>query len=329
MTTDNSASSSSQSMAVKDPLLGYHPPAPPRNLPALHDRSNQQNKSIYSISPSFGRKLASPPSVDSCYASCLTSCGECCGKCRTYCPLCCCCDNPYITIPQGEVGIVSKFGKAYKIIDPGMYFVNQITETVKRVDIKIQMISAPRQVVMTKDNVTLTIDSVLYWHIFDPFVAVYHVENVRMALLERTMTTLRDTIGAHTLQNVIENREALAAEIKRIIEATSASWGVIVESILIKDMSFSEELQKTLAAAAKQKRLGESKVITAKAEVQAAKLMREASDILCTPAAIQIRYLETLSTMAHQPQTKIVFLPKEAENRMEKVVKDLVLSKLT
>jgi regulator of protease activity HflC (stomatin/prohibitin superfamily) len=224
------------------------------------------------------------------------------------------------------VGIVSKFGKAYKIIDPGMSFVNQMTESVKKVDVKIQMTPVPRQVVMTKDNVTLTIDSALYWHIVDPFVAIYHVENVYMALLERTMTTLRDTIGAHTLQNVIENREALAAEIKRIIEGTSRSWGVVVESILIKDMSFSEELQKTLAAAAKQKRLGESKVITAKAEVQAARLMREASDILSTPAAIQIRYLETLTMMSQQPGTKIIFLPKEAENKMEKLSKDIVLS---
>lgn len=307
------------SLLGNESSLGYRIPAPPK--PSLQP--------VYVIPSSFARKLAVPPSVENRYASCITSCGQCCGKCRTYCPFLCCCKNPYITVSQGNVGIVSKFGKAYKIIDPGMSFVNQMTENVRLVDVKIQITPVPKQIVMTKDNVTLYIDSVLYWHIIDPFVATYHVDDVSLALLERTMTTLRDTIGIHTLQNAIENREALAAEIKRIIEATSRSWGVVVESILIKDMSFSPELQATLAAAAEQKRLGEGKVITAKAEVQAAKLMREASDILSTPAAIQIRYLETLSTMAKHPGTKIVFLPKDSDKKLDNVVKNIVLSKNT
>lgn len=285
------------SLLGNESSFGYGAPAPPK-IPS---------QPIYAIPPSFARKLAVPPAIENRYASCLTCCGQCCGKCRTYCPVLCCCNNPYVTVSQGNVGIVSKFGKAYKIIDPGMSFINQMTEKVRLVDVKIQITPVPKQIVMTKDNVTLYIDSVLYWHVIDPFVAAYHVDDVSVALLERTMTTLRDTIGAHTLQNAIENREALAAEIKRIIEGTSRSWGVIVESILIKDMSFSPELQATLAAAAEQKRLGEGKVITAKAEVHAAKLMREASDILSTPAAIQIRYLETLSTMAKHPGTKIIF----------------------
>ncbi|KAJ1540002.1 hypothetical protein HK405_012167, partial [Cladochytrium tenue] len=87
------------------------------------------------------------------------------------------------------------------------------------------------------------------------------------------------------------------------------AWGVKIESILIKDMQFSKELQETLSAAAKQKRIGESKVIIAQAEVESAKLMREASDILNTPAAMQIRYLETLTSMAKAAGTKVIFMP--------------------
>lgn len=284
----------------------------------------------HAIPSSFGKKIADlPESVEGSYENCLTCCGNCGGRIRTYCVCCCCFDNPYVTIPQGNVGIVSKFGKAYKIIDPGMFFINQKTESVRLVDIKIQMADIPRQIVMTKDNVSLSIDSVLYWHIVDPFVAAYQVDNVHVALMERTMTTLRDTIGAHTLQNAIENREAIAAEIKRIIDSTSLSWGVVVESILIKDMSFSAELQNTLSAVAKQKRLGESKVITAKSEVQAAKLMREASDILCTPAAIQIRYLETLTAMARAGGTKIIFMPKDSHHSIDKATKNLTLNTIT
>ncbi len=286
-------------------------------------------KVSYSIPPTFARKLADvPPSEHGCYEGMMTCLGSCFGSLRAYLPICCfCCSNPYVTVPQGHAGVLTKFGKAYKVVDPGLYFVNQMTEEMHLVDIKIRITDIPRQVVMTKDNVSIIIDSVLYWHIIDPFVAKFHVDHVANALMERTMTTLRDTIGAHILQNVIENREALATEIRKIIDETSRSWGVIIESILIKDISFSQELQETLASAAKQQRLGESKVISAKAEVQAAKLMREASDILNTPAAMQIRYLETLTAMSHQAGTKVIFMPVDPESAMNKMTRAFAVDK--
>ena len=172
---------------------------------------------------------------------------------------------------------------------------------------KVHITDIPRQLVMTKDNVIINIDSVLYWHVIDPFIAQFNVANIQSALLERTVTTLRATVGANDLQVVIQDRQAIADEIHKIIHETAESWGVIVESILINDLKFTEDLEKTLAAVAKQKRVGESKVISAKAEVQAAKLMREASEILNTPAAIQMRYLEALNTMSRNPNTKVVF----------------------
>lgn len=105
------------------------------------------------------------------------------------------------------------------------------------------------------------------------------------------MTTLRQVIGTHTLQDAISNRDSIADEIERVIAPVAASWGARIESILIKDIQFSQDLQENLSAAAKQKRLAESKVIAAQGEVDAAKLMRLASDMLNTPAAMQIRYL--------------------------------------
>ncbi len=133
---------------------------------------------------------------------------------------------------------------------------------------------------MTRDNVYIYIDSVLYWNVLDPFVSVFEVSNVRAALIERTQTTLREIMGSKTLQECIENRLSLAQQIEDIISAPAQSWGAKVEDILIKDIQFSQDLQESLAMAAKQKRIGESKVIAAQAEVDSAKLMREASDIL-------------------------------------------------
>ena len=120
--------------------------------------------------------------------------------------------------------------------------------------------------------------------------------------------SLRQAIGSHTLQDTIINRDSIGDEIERIIAPAAASWGAHIESVLIKDVRFSADLQENLSAAAKQKRLAESKVIAAQGEVDAAKLMRQASDILNTPAAMQIRYLETLKSMSNTQNGKSFIL---------------------
>ncbi|KAG2184380.1 hypothetical protein INT43_000289 [Umbelopsis isabellina] len=220
-----------------------------------------------------------------------------------------CCPNPYKRIEQGYVGLVSRFGKFYKCSDPGLIKINPLTEKIQRVDVKIQIQEISRQIIMTKDNVNVSLDAVLYWHIIDPYQAQFGVTDVRKCLIERTRTTLRHVLGSRVLQDCIENREAIASEIEDIIGPAAKLWGVKIESILIKDLSFTKELQESLSSAAQAKRIGESKVIAAKAEVDSAKLMREAADILNTSSAMQIRYLETLNGMARNPHTKIVFLP--------------------
>ncbi|KAI8145936.1 hypothetical protein BJV82DRAFT_648857 [Fennellomyces sp. T-0311] len=228
-------------------------------------------------------------------------------------PCCFCCPNPYKEVDQGHVGLVTRFGKFSKCVNPGLVKVNPLTEKVHRVDIKMQIVEIPRQIIMTKDNVSVNIDSVLYWHIENPFRAEFGVSSVKRALVERTQTTLRHILGAKTLQDCIENREAIAKEIQDVTRPVAKQWGVKIESILIKDLSFSQDLQESLSAAAQAKRVGNAKVISARAEVDSAKLMRTAADILSTPAAMQIRYLETMQTLAKGPGTRIVYLPSDAD----------------
>lgn len=167
----------------------------------------------------------------------------------------------------------------------------------------------PKQVCMTKDNVTLNLTSVIYYHIVSPHKAAFGIANVRQALVERTQTTLRHVVGARALQDVIERREEIAQSIGEIIEDVAAEWGVQVESMLIKDIIFSQELQESLSMAAQSKRIGESKIIAAKAEVESAKLMRQAADILSSAPAMQIRYLEAMQSMAKSANSKVIFLP--------------------
>ncbi|KAF1361667.1 stomatin family protein-like protein [Lizonia empirigonia] len=226
-------------------------------------------------------------------------------------PCCICCPNPYQPVHQGNVGLVTKFGRFARAIDPGLVYINPLSEKLVQVDVKIQIVEVPKQVCMTKDNVSLQLTSVIYYRITSPHKAAFSISNIRQALVERTQTTLRHVVGARVLQDVIERREEIAQSIREIIEETSAGWGVEVESMLIKDLIFNQDLQDSLSMAAQSKRTGEAKVIAARAEVEAAKLMRAAADILSSAPAMQIRYLETMQAMAKSANSKVIFLPAQ------------------
>jgi len=242
------------------------------------------------------------------YASMIHNLGECIGGIGAI-PCCIICPNPFRSVAQGEVGLIRRFGRFERAVDPGLIKVNPLSEKLTTVDIRIQIVEVPRQICMTKDNVTLNLTSVIYYHIISPHKAVFGVTDVRQALVERTQTTLRHVVGARVLQDVIERREEIAQSISEIIEDVAAGWGVKVESMLIKDIIFSNDLQDSLSMAAQSKRIGESKVIAARAEVESAKLMRQAADILSSAPAMQIRYLEAMQAMAKTANSKVIFLP--------------------
>ncbi|KAH9987669.1 stomatin-like protein [Xylariaceae sp. FL0662B] len=242
------------------------------------------------------------------YGSMINALGTCIGTMGAI-PCVVCFPNPFKQVHQGKVGLVTKFGKFYKAVDPGLVKINPLSERLIQVDVRIQIVEVPRQVCMTKDNVTVDLTSVIYYHITSPHKAAFGIADVRQALIERTQTTLRHVVGARVLQDVIERREEIAQSIGEIIEDVAGGWGVQVESMLIKDIVFSQELQGSLSMAAQSKRIGESKIIAAKAEVESAKLMRQAADILSSAPAMQIRYLEAMQSMAKSANSKVIFLP--------------------
>ncbi|KAG6041951.1 hypothetical protein E4U41_000066 [Claviceps citrina] len=265
------------------------------------------------LQQSYATVVGNDPNPKGWYGGMVNTLGSCIGYAGSI-PLIFCCPNPYKTVRQGNVGLVTKFGRFYKAVDPGLVKVNPLSERLIQIDVKIQTSEVPEQTCMTKDNVNLRLTSVIYYHIVAPHIAAFGISDVRQALLERTQTTLRHVIGARVLQDVIERREEIAASIREIIEDVAAGWGVQVESMLIKDIIFSKELQASLSMAAQSKRIGESKVIAAKAEVEAAKLMRQAADILSSAPAMQIRYLDAMQAMAKSANSKIIFLPGAHQN---------------
>ena len=156
----------------------------------------------------------------------------------------------------------------------------------------------------------------IYFQITNPYRAAFGITDLRQALVERAQTTLRHVVGARAVQSVVTEREAIAFEIAEIVGDVADKWGVAIEGILIKDIIFSPEVSASLSSAAQQKRIGESKVIAARAEVDAAKLMRQAADILASPAAMQIRQLEALQQMAKSASSKVVFVPMQLQTDM-------------
>jgi len=264
------------------------------------------------MQPSYAQDLGSGEVTHGFYGSMMHGLGNVIGFIGAV--PCCPCPNPFKNVQQGSVGLVQRFGHFYKSVDPGLVQVNVCTESLRIVDVKIQIIAVGRQKVITRDNVDVEIDSVIYFQITNPYRAAFGISDLRQALVERAQTTLRHVVGARAVQSVVTEREAIAFEIAEIVGDVADKWGVSIEGILIKDIIFSHDVSASLSSAAQQKRIGESKVIAARAEVDAARLMRQAADILASPAAMQIRQLEALQNMAKTANSKVVFVPMQLQS---------------
>lgn len=265
------------------------------------------------VAKDFAKSYPTPP-MDG-YQKFITSMGKMFGCCGVFC---CLCENPYKTVTQGEVGLVQTFGALSRTMEPGTSYVNTWSEKLVRVDIKVITRELPPQSCFTRDNISLNITSVVYYNIIDPQKAIYSIGDIHSAVVERTQNTMRDVVGGRVLQDVVEKREEIAEAIEEVISKTAFEWGVNIESILIKDLTLPPSVQDSFAKAAEAKRIGEAKIINAKAEVESAKQMRKASDILSSPAALQIRYLDALQNMSRNPGTRVIFMP--SADAIEKVV---------
>ncbi|GAA6006270.1 hypothetical protein JCM10207_000583 [Rhodosporidiobolus poonsookiae] len=289
-------STASGAYAPTEPTLNEQPARQPNMVTVQPLRRGD-------MQPSYAQQVDVQDLKDlGCYGSMINCFGAIAGTLGSI-PCCFCCPNPFKEVEQGSVGLVTRFGKFSKSVDPGLVKINPFSEQLSRISVMIQVAEIPRQTVLTKDNLQATIESVIVFHINNPYRAAFGISDVRNALVERAQTTLRDIVGGRNLQALLTEREAVAAEIENLVEAAADRWGVV------QDIVIPPEVQASLSSAAQQRRLAEAKIIAAQAEVDSARLMREAADILSSPAAIQIRQLESLQTMAKQANSKVVFVP--------------------
>jgi regulator of protease activity HflC (stomatin/prohibitin superfamily) len=242
----------------------------------------------------------------SCYEDCVATVGSFFGCLSSYIF---CCWNPYQTVDQGSALVVTRFGRYHDVYGPGLHYLRPLTDEGISVSLRTHVIDLPEQCVLTLDNLTVHIDGSIYYRVLDPQAVTFNISNLESCLNQMSVSALRSCFSNHTLQNCLEHRDKLAEEIKHYTSEHIKGWGVEVTSTIIKDIRLSEDLQRNLSAKAIAERSASAKIIEAQADVNAAHLMRDAAEALNTPAALQIRYLETLKSMASQPNNKVIFIP--------------------
>jgi erythrocyte band 7 integral membrane protein len=193
----------------------------------------------------------------------------------------------------------------------GLQYFNPFTDTIHIIDMKTNIINLNRLNAITRDNIEVRIDAAVYYHCRIPRKTYYSVENIQRSVQELTFSTLRSICGHYVLQELLEKRDEVTLELGKFVARQVHEWGIEITNILIKDIILNQELQDILAAVAKEKRLAESKILNATAEVESARLMRQTADILSGKAAMQIRYLEAIQNMATNPNVRVVFLAEE------------------
>ncbi|KAG8450335.1 hypothetical protein GDO86_002837 [Hymenochirus boettgeri] len=191
---------------------------------------------------------------------------------------------------------------------PGIFWILPCTDNFCRVDLRTVSFAVPPQEVLTKDSVTIMVDAVVFYRVFNPTVSVIKVDNASQATQMLAQTTLRNMLGTKSLTEILVDREEMAEQMSRILYDATRVWGIKVERVEIRDVKLPGSLQRAMAAEAEAAREARAKVVAAEGEMNASRSLKEAAIIMSeSPAALQLRYLQTLSHIAAEKNSTIVF----------------------
>ncbi|MCX7761157.1 MAG: slipin family protein [Hydrogenothermaceae bacterium] len=217
-------------------------------------------------------------------------------------------------INEYERAVVFRLGRVLgKAKGPGVFILIPFIDKMVKVSLRVVTLDVPTQDVITKDNISVQVDAVVYFKVVDPIKAVINVENYLYATSQISQTTLRSVCGQAELDELLSQRDKINVKLQEIIDQETDAWGVKVVAVELKRIDITEELKRAIAKQAEAERERRAKIIQAEAEYQAAQKLTEAAELLAKhPLAIQLRYLETLSTVSQNPSNTIVLpLPTE------------------
>ncbi|NMG65511.1 slipin family protein [Azoarcus indigens] len=207
-----------------------------------------------------------------------------------------------------ERGVVFMLGRFWKVKGPGLIFVIPGLQQMVKVDLRVVTMDVPSQDVISRDNVSVKVNAVVYFRVVDPQRAIIQVENYLVATSQLAQTTLRAVLGKHELDEMLAEREKLNMDVQQILDAQTDSWGIKVANVEIKHVDLNENMVRAIARQAEAERERRAKVIHAEGEKQAAQALMEAAEMLSRePAAMQLRYLQTLTQVAGDKTSTLVF----------------------
>jgi regulator of protease activity HflC (stomatin/prohibitin superfamily) len=212
-----------------------------------------------------------------------------------------------------ERGVIFLLGRFWRVKGPGLIIVIPGIQQMVRVDLRTVVMDVPSQDVISRDNVSVQVNAVVYFRVVDPQRAIIQVEDYLNATSQLAQTTLRAVLGKHELDDMLAERERLNIDIQQVLDTQTDAWGIKVSNVEIKHVDINESMVRAIAKQAEAERERRAKVIHAEGELQASEKLAQAAQILARqPQAIQLRYLETLTTIAADKNSTIVFpLPIE------------------
>jgi regulator of protease activity HflC (stomatin/prohibitin superfamily) len=207
-----------------------------------------------------------------------------------------------------ERGIVFRLGRLLRAKGPGVIFLIPIVDRMIRIDLRVVTLDIPRQEMMTRDNVSVTVDAVVYFRVVDPENAIVKVENFAKATFLLAQTTLRSVLGQHELDELLSQRDRINQQLQHVIDEGTGPWGIKVALVEVRDVVLPESMKRVMARQAETERERRAKVINAEGEYQAAeKLVLAAEKIAMQPIALQLRFLQALTEVATEHNSTIVF----------------------
>lgn len=211
-------------------------------------------------------------------------------------------------VNEYERGIKFTQGKFTEIMQPGWRFIVPIFQSYKKIDIRTKVIDVPEQEVITKDNVSIRINAVIYYNIFDAGKALLGVENFHYAVSQLAQTTMRNIVGSVTLDELLVGREKISSEICLIVDKATDAWGIKVQNVELKDVTLPGEMQRVIAKVAEAEREKQAVITKAAGELEASKNLAEAAERLSnSPGALHLRTLSTLNDLSSDQSNTIIF----------------------
>jgi len=211
-------------------------------------------------------------------------------------------------LKEWERGVILRLGRLRPIKGPGLIFIIPIIDRLFRADLRVVTLDVPAQKVITRDNVTVEVDAVVFYRVVEPSKSVVAVEDYRRASFFITQTTLRNVVGQSELDELLAHRERVNAKLQLIIDEVTEPWGIKVGMVEVRDVRLPDTMQRAMAKQAEAEREKRAKVIHAEGELQAAQQLAEAASLLAQqPVAIQLRYLQTLTEIAVEKNSTILF----------------------